>query len=283
MTYPPPSRPDSTDDLSLMELLRRRFARTYHLEGYDPWERAQQYEAFVAYVAANPNDGSSAVASALDAPRGRIRPWMDKGARPDVVKGLEAAGDRGWFDLADNEEALRGLTICLAWIYSSGSIAESTYSPVFIATTDDQLDRLIHALDLLDLDYTVDDRQSPEQSRARQVTVREHATVLGRMLATLDAPVGEKNEHSNVELPALLDTASADIELVWLATYTRNRVGGRMRCGSGVLMREQRSKQYLDALAARIESATGAKASRSDLNIWLSAGAVEALLDVSLQ
>jgi hypothetical protein len=49
------------------------------------------------YAAANPNAGSSAVASALNLPRGRVRPWLD-GTGPDPAHAVATAERHDWLD-----------------------------------------------------------------------------------------------------------------------------------------------------------------------------------------
>lgn len=82
-------------DITDHETVARALADTYR-GGYapDPWERVTEYQRVLEYTAEHPNKGSSAVASALELPRGRIRPWMD-GARPDPVCAIQTAEEHG--------------------------------------------------------------------------------------------------------------------------------------------------------------------------------------------
>src|SRR6056297_3364273 len=76
-----------------------RFANTYSPSGdVGGWERAMQYREAMDVAAEHPQLGSSAIASRVDQPRGRVRPWVrdDDPAIPDVERGLQTAERRGW-------------------------------------------------------------------------------------------------------------------------------------------------------------------------------------------
>jgi hypothetical protein len=262
------------------ETLIHSFAATY--SGDDPWAAVERYRRVMDYAAANPDAGSSAVATATDVPRGTVRGWLDNGVKPDVVRGVEAADEHGWFDLSDRETQ-RALAIVSAWIYSSGSITAAAYAPQFVISTADERERLTAALDTLTVPYSVTDREPKPAGggRATQVTIDENASVLGRTLAAYGAPVGEKTGPS-VSLPTVLDGAPRAVRLAFAATYVRNRAGTRMEHGAPVRFREERSPAYLDELAMFLGDVTRTETSRSEYNIRLSPAAVDCLLDVSL-
>lgn len=260
--------------------LTRAFAATY--SGADPWEAVERYRQVINYAAANPEKGSSAIATATDVPRGTVRGWTENGSKPDVVRGLETGEHYGWFDV-DDTETQYSLAVLSAWVLSSGSIAASTYVPQFVANTDDERTRLSTALDELGLDYTIKDREqnSAGERRATEVTIDDAASVLGRVLAAYGTPVGEK-AHQQFTLPSILDDASRTLRLIFAATYVRNRAGERMVNGSGVQFREERSDEYLKALTIFFAEVTRAETSLSESNIWLSADAVDILRSVPL-
>jgi len=105
------------------QLVARALTETY-TGGYapDPWERVTEYQRVLEYTAKHPNKGSTAVATALELPRGRIRPWMD-GARPDPVRAIQTAEAHGWLDLDHGAAPFTGLNTLVARIFSAGAIA----------------------------------------------------------------------------------------------------------------------------------------------------------------
>jgi hypothetical protein len=76
------------------------FARTYgRSDSRDGWDRVQDYRRVIEYTAEHPKKGSQAVATALEIPLERIRPWIDDEARPDPVRGIQTTEAHGWLDL----------------------------------------------------------------------------------------------------------------------------------------------------------------------------------------
>jgi hypothetical protein len=71
-------------DITGRQNVSQVLARTYGGDR-DGWERVTEYQRVLEYTGKHPDKGSSAVASAVGLPRGRIRPWIDDGARPDPV------------------------------------------------------------------------------------------------------------------------------------------------------------------------------------------------------
>jgi hypothetical protein len=130
--------------------LSKKLARTYN-DAHDGWERVQEYQRVLEYTAENPNKGSSAVAKALDLPRGRIRSWVDGGSRPDPVRGIQAAEGNGWLNLGWNDRQLAALNVLVAWIFSGGSITTETYGPRFVINEQTR-DTIERALDILDVE-----------------------------------------------------------------------------------------------------------------------------------
>jgi hypothetical protein len=59
-----------------------------------------QFEQVTEYCAEHPDQGSGAVATALDLPRERIRAWVDSDGRPDAVRGCETLTANGWLHLS---------------------------------------------------------------------------------------------------------------------------------------------------------------------------------------
>jgi hypothetical protein len=84
-----------------------------------------QYEQ----VTEHPDQGSSAVASALDLPRSRIRSWVDGDGRPDAVRGLDRLTARGWLHLDWDGPTLHALASLCAWTVAGGAITADNWAP----------------------------------------------------------------------------------------------------------------------------------------------------------
>lgn len=90
-------------------------ARTYSHPSYDdPWNAVEDHRRVIAYVAEHPTRGSQAIATALDLPRGRIRPWLEDGAMPDGRRTITVAGtpDRFVRDLVATTREYTDLAAC---------------------------------------------------------------------------------------------------------------------------------------------------------------------------
>ena len=75
-------------------------ASTYPRDGeLEAWARVQEYRRVQSFCAEHPEKGSHVVSTALELPRSRIRPWVDGDAKPDPVRAIDSARDRGWLDV----------------------------------------------------------------------------------------------------------------------------------------------------------------------------------------
>lgn len=226
--------------------LARRFARTYGgPESRDGWTRVREYRRVRAFVSRNPELGSSAVASALDLPRSRIRAWVDRDGRPDPVRGLETATAHGWLDRAFETATARALNVLVAWVFSGGSVSDGSYVPSF--TFGDALTRetLRTALGVLDLDTRTE--RDDDGARATELVPAEDASILGRALVAWGAPVGSKNERTALSLPTYLPDAPEQVRLDFARTYILNRGHVRSdRMTFPVQVTEYRSPEYRD-------------------------------------
>ena len=146
-----------------------------------------QYERVRDYCAAHPEQGSGAVASALDLPRGRIRSWVDGDGRPDAVRGLDRLTARGWLHHAWADASLRALAGLVAWVVAGGAIEQRTWVPSFSVSpgTRGDLRRLGAALGI---DW--EQRHSGREQQGTYWVPGADACPLGRLLAVLGAPVG---------------------------------------------------------------------------------------------
>lgn len=235
--------------------LAKALARTYGGD-HDPWERVQEYQRVLEYTGEHPNKGSSAVANALDLPRGRIRPWMDNNARPDPTRGIQAAESHGWLDLSWENDIFAGLNVLVAWVFSGGSIDVEHYVPRFAVTSDADRNRLTVALEHVGLQPKVIREET--EKRAAEIRPAEYGAILGRLLSVLGSPVGTKNTDSQFSLPPYLDKAPHQIRLDFARTYVLNRQTPRGdRPNRPIQLLEQRSATYRRDLVKFLSEVVG--------------------------
>lgn len=246
-------------------------ARTYSHPSYaDPWECVQDFRSVHDYRATHSQAGASKIARSLELPRSRVRPWLN-GSVPDPVRAIQAAEEHEWLDPDFRDRTFRGLNVLVAWILSGGSL-NSNYVPQF-AISDDTDERLIDAaFDEVGVEY--DFLRGGDLQRATEYRPLEDASVLGRVLWVLDAPLGRKNENAGITLPSYLADAPRQIRQDFVATYLNNR--GHVNDDNGVLrFREDRSDQYLHDLAQLIHETTGAGVRVSEKNVIVSSNATD--------
>lgn len=165
-------------------------ARTYNSQSYeDTWQAVEDYQQVLEYTGRHPNKGSSAVASALNLPRGRVHPWMN-GSRPDPVRAIQIAEEHGWLPLATDDDVFDPFNRLVAWIFSRGSITEAEYSPMFSCHQDHEIKRLKDLLDTLAIEHTI--YRSDSTDRATEARISKHRTIIGRLLVLLGAPLGPR-------------------------------------------------------------------------------------------
>lgn len=242
--------------MSNQNSLAQALARTYTLDDRDPWTHVQEYWQVVEYCARHPTKGSAAVAAAIDLPRSRIRLWVDGDGMPDAARAIHVADERGW--LADDwtTPAKAGLNVLVAAVFSGGSIEARNYRPQF--TFDDERTRetLETGLDCVGVDHRV--IHTDADTRATELAPTEHASRLGRMLAALGAPVGEKNTTANVSLPSYLASAPYATRLDFARMYVQNRSTDRPdRPTTPLQLQESRSLRFKNELASFLREVVG--------------------------
>lgn len=232
--------------------LVQAFAQTYEPPSeVSSWHLVQQYYRVQQYSAEHPDQGSAAVASALNLPRSRIRTWVDSDGKPDPLHGIETVQDYGWFDLTWTDETLRALVICVSWIFSGGSINRN-HVPSFAVDPETQ-PYLEQVLTALGTDVSIFRPESDDQ--ATELRPDTDATALGRLLECLGAPQGPKNAERSLTLPRWLAEAPREVRLAFLRTYMCNRGVGRPGAPETPLQfREDRPQSYRDDLQSLINS-----------------------------
>lgn len=248
-------------------------ARTYDSGAYaDSYDRVQAYQRVVSYAAKHPEKGSYAVARALDLPRGQIRGWVDGDAKPDPVRGIDAAERRGWLDLEFDDPTFAALNRLVAWIFSGGSLDADRYVPILVVDDNRDRQRARMLFGQLGVDYRM--VRNDDNSRAAELHPRDGGSVLGRVLLVLGAPTSDEKRRSDLSLPSYLDSAPERVrnDFAEVYLYNRGQIGG-----NGELLRfpEDRSEEYLDELATFFEEVSEAPIRVSERRIVLSQDARE--------
>ncbi|AEH35948.1 hypothetical protein [Halopiger xanaduensis] len=247
-------------------------ARTYDGGAYpEAYEVVEQYRRAIEYARKH-DVGSSATASALDLPRSRLRTWIDDSGAPDVVRGIETARDYGWLNCSYDDPEFAGLNVLVANVFSGGSIAEQYYRPSFSLNRRSEDSHVIDALELTSVDYQV---VADRDSRADEIRPTDDGTVLGRVLATLGAPIGPKADQ-HLELPNYLEAAPADVRETFVYAYLENRAIEHDEKET-LHIQEERNRDYLSALADLIDDVADGGVALRDRHIVISADAARRL------
>lgn len=249
-------------------------ARTYDNPVYDdPWTSVQDYYDAMAYTEEYASPSSTAVARELDLPRGRVRAWFD-GSKPDAVRGLEAARQHGWLPVRVDEPVFRGLNALAAWSYARGSIAATTYVPTWSAQNDEDRRFLDRAAELanciLDITRSGSARKTVE---LRPVT---DAAVLGRVLAVLGVPRGERIDDGLVQLPEYLTGAPERVRREFVHVYLHNRRRDQSDTGR-IRFQEDRPSGFRRSLAELIGGVTDESVEVSGRDVTVSEEAADAI------
>ncbi|MXV62809.1 hypothetical protein GS429_12180 [Natronorubrum sp. JWXQ-INN-674] len=253
----------------------RDLARTYDPRSYeDPWTAVLDYEAVMRYASEHPNKGSHAISTALEIPRSRIRPWLDEGSKPDPAHAIETARDYGWLDATYQDPEFVALNTLVANVFSGGSIDKERFQPSFALNHRDHRSHVIDALEGAGLEYEFFNED--DDGRATEVRPTDDASVLGRTLAVLGAPIGPKADLEDLSLPWYLDDAPFETREVFVLAYLANRAIHH-RDKNTVHIQEERSTRYRDELAALVEDIAKEPVTASDRAVTISAAAAQSL------
>jgi hypothetical protein len=227
---------------------KRALVRTYNPPAYaDPWDCVEDFERVQQEAAKHPNKGSAALASVVDLPRGRIRPWME-GARPDCYRGLQVALEHDWLLESWDSDTARALNELAAWVCASGSI-DSNFAAYFVVEP-----ALVDRFQQVAADANLSVRRTRDDpDRPPEWTPTEHQTVFGRVLHTWTGVQGDKSALAT-QFPRYPQFAPDDIAAVFAATYVRLRASETDRYdGPAVTLQEDRSKRYYRNLRSLLE------------------------------
>jgi len=255
-------------------------ARTYSPSpGVDAWEVVQLYRQTQRYP---PEWGGQRVATQINnddelpfdnVTRSNIRLWVEHGGTPDAARAVDVAEDLGW--LADEwTPTVRALAELVAGVYSCGSITESWFSPGWAPSDPIVQATLETALDRVGVGVKHVPRES--NSQADELRAREHASILGRALATAGAPVGDKNAESVGGLPDWLDDAPPPVRASVAEILVRERGVGQPDRATRQI-RSNRPRKYFEDVRELVADVTGERVTASDGGVTISADAVRAL------
>ncbi|WP_121743880.1 hypothetical protein [Natronorubrum halophilum] len=256
-----------SDSLVPERALARTYDGGYHIDG---WQSVTEYRRALSYASRN-NVKSGATANALELPRGRVRTWLEGGC-PDPARAIDIAREHGWLECTFGDPEFQGLNALVANIFSGGSIAESTYAPGFALNHRGEDSHVFDALELAGVKYrVVDDRDG----RADEVRPTTDASVLGRVLAVLGAPVGPKADQ-HLSIPDYLEDAPEGAREQFVYAYLENRAIPHE--GKATLtLREDRNRDYLEGLATLIDDVAGGGVRIGERDIVISKSATENL------
>lgn len=234
------------------DALKRAFVNTYEAQQYvDPWEAIKQYETVLDAKGKHPEKGSAAISSIVDLPRERIRSWVDSDGMPDQYRGLQRLIERDWLPKAWDDETMVGLNGLVAAIIAGGSIRSESYTPRFTVTDDTEQAIVEGAGRLLDI------RFDEVASNPLELRASNDNTVLGRLLAALGAPVGDKNPDNPDSLPAYLSGAPLPVRRDFARVYVQFRATESHR--DGIQLNEQRSEKFYQSVVELLESVADSK------------------------
>lgn len=226
------------------ETLAQGLATTYNNGRYTAaWRRVNEYREFREYVSSHPAATPYTVANSLDIPRGRVRGWMQDNTTPDPIRALQTAQRNNWLDLTWSDAPFTAFNVLVGWIFASGSITSQTMVPHLTVDTTTQ-PYVTKALERAEItEYrTV---RSEAAKRATEVIPEQSASVLGRLLYSLGAPIGPKSSETSLTLPDYLTGAPEHIRLNFARTYVWLRGTKRSdRPETPIQIREERSVDY---------------------------------------
>lgn len=152
-------------------------------------------------------------------------------------------------DLTWEGNTLRALTVTVAWMFSGGSINKG-FVPAF--AVEKRTHWLANEL-LKQLGTGATERHGDDDGRATEVIPATDASVLGRLLVALGAPLGEK-ANADLHLPSWLAGAPEEFRLAFARMYVTNRGTVRDdRPNHPVAVREERDPAYRQEIRALME------------------------------
>lgn len=132
-----------------------------------------------------------------------------------ILREIQRAARRGWLDCPPESPVFQGCNKLVAWVFSAGYIT-TEYTPYFAVRHGTDYERLDCAFARLRCGYEL-----AGEGSVRRVRPDVAPTALGRLLATLGAPVGPPTERT--ALPDYLADCSPSLRRAFVYTYLNNR------------------------------------------------------------
>lgn len=194
----------------------QQLAETYSYYA-DPWGVIQQYYDVLDY-AARTNAGRQRIANRFEIPESRVREWIDdeNPSKPDPLRGIELAEEKGWIPLSETSDRFPAMNRCIAEIYARGHLANN-YRPVLVTPDEAVTARAEACFEDLGLKTTT---AHEGVHHGREVRPTKGGSVLGRVFSCLDVPA---NCEPPSELPSYLDSASEKTRAAFLAQLLDSR------------------------------------------------------------
>jgi hypothetical protein len=249
-------------------LTPQALAREYDPQSYaDAWDAVEDYRR-VQQLQAETGKKSGALASDLDLPRGRIRPWLDGGA-PDAVHAVARTAELGWFAWGDSIAAAMA-TLVVA-VRAGGSISAHDKRPYWTTEPEEAAAMVAAALQQVGVGVARDERED----RPDQLGPAHDGPVLGRALVVLGCEAGDTNEQS-APLPAWLLEASVDIRRPAARLFVMYRGVGFTDKDTIVLLSE-RSLAYRESVAQLFDGLVDGPVTAGERIVTISAQAARDL------
>jgi hypothetical protein len=144
------------------------------------------------------------------------------------------------------ERCFEALSVLHAWVYAGGSIEQRSYAPTFAVGDGDPRDLAVEVLRAVGLEGSV--KRNDVANRATEVRpTGDGGTHLGRFLhGVLGAPIGSKNERSDITVPSWLREAGASTRLRWVRVYVtlRGTPIDENQHGYALQLKEERSHDF---------------------------------------
>jgi hypothetical protein len=123
-----------------------------------------------------------------------IQSWR-RGHKPYAQRALTTARELGWLTPAPDSGVALGLTGLLAWIMARGSVRPDTHYPIFPIESPAEQTMLEDIGNDLGIPFHVV-RRDDDTKRSTEMRPSEHGALLGRVLRTLGAPLGQREPNS---------------------------------------------------------------------------------------
>jgi hypothetical protein len=223
------------------------------------WTTVKQYRAALDFRDDQPDLAQAEIARRVERSPSTVRAWLVEKHRPDPIQALEVAEERGWLRSDPESEVFRVINALTAWIFAGGTINHRTFEPRFSAGDLLELATLNHLLEIVDLPYWI---RQKESEQGLEIVTQSGASIFGRLLSTIGAPIGGKATKSELTLPECLHTAGVHLRRDFARIYllTRGvRIGNTERYRIG----EVRTSEYLRELQTLLSSATETQIKRA--------------------